>query len=235
MNYRFDNSYIGPIDDDICEKIGKYDNTGKLKQIRLKNGLLLNVTKYVNNFTLILEDIKPVFEVLKTKYHIANVDGTDYLIYKSYNSVKLSEYHKSNKNFKRTLAYYDLQRTFVFNWLMCLNVNESKIYVFPSFDKFEVVDVLKSDYVFFKIINEKSFICDAKNNYPTKTLIDKWFDGSYEKFFDLATLMTKDINPSSLKILMNKIIIKYDSKNTKNYEAWINAVQERLFHIPQDA
>jgi hypothetical protein len=66
--FNFDNINVGEIDNIISEKF--YNDKNKLFKIKLNNDLILNVFKYKNDFPLILDEVKPLFNMLRTKYNI---------------------------------------------------------------------------------------------------------------------------------------------------------------------
>ena len=81
MEFNFNNTNIGSIDEMIVEKF--YDKQHKLNKVKLDNGLILNVYKYKTAFPLILEEVKPLFNLSKVKYNIVIIRNfliTQYLV-----------------------------------------------------------------------------------------------------------------------------------------------------------
>jgi hypothetical protein len=221
--FNFDGSNLGKIDELI--KTRNYKN-GKLYTIELKiNDLVLGVKKYKTPFALILNEAKKIFNVSFVDYNLVNIDNIVYLAYKYNNSVSLQDYHENN-DFKGKIRHIYLQRTFVFNWLMFVNSNhENKIHVVPRKYCNDIsVDTINSDAVTFVTTGEKSFkFKDIKYNI-SNNVIEEWFDGSRENFYDVVSKMIKPIDPELLRIELLKIVKKYD----ESYVSWVNIVYKNI-------
>jgi hypothetical protein len=224
---KFNNTNFGDIDKFIAEKF--INDNRDLYKLRLKSenkNLYVNVFKYKNDFPLILDEIKKYFPVYKTNYAIVNIEGEKYLAYKSTNSIPLKEYLE-HTNIERSTKKRDIQRIFIFNYIMCVNSNfENKIYVFPYDENDILVDIRYCDCIMLKCVNEKSFKQDSSNEI-SKRILKEFFDGSIENFYKLAYEMVKGIDNDKLKWELEKIVSKYDD----NYVYWINAVYIKFQEI----
>lgn len=217
------------IDKLIVEKI--FNDKNKLHKVKLvlKDGEdeTLSVFKYKNDFPLILDNIKKYFTVFETKYIIVMIDNVKYLAYKDLDNIPLKEYLKFN-NLDNSYKKYEIQQIFIFNYIMCINSNfEDKIYVFPSFCENIISDMIYTDSVFFKVVNEKSYKYDSNNSEISKRILKEWFNDSVEKFQEMSYEMVKAINPEKLKWELERIVSKYDN----SYVAWINSVYNKVKEV----
>lgn len=225
--FSFNGENVGEINQYI--KLKHFTNENKLYRLELniQNNLTINVVKYKNLFPLIINEIKPIFSILNVRYNIVLIDGIKYLAYKNYNNIPLEEYVKES-NYKNSLAHLDLQRLFVFNWLMCLGSNyENNIYVFPNSNNPHLINVKKSTNVFFISIKEHSFKYLSTDCIISRHIIKEYFNNSEEQFYKIAKNMVRDIDINALRQEMNKIVNKYDN----DFIGWVNVVYDRITNL----
>jgi hypothetical protein len=223
--FNFDNSEIN---EDVSEIIDEkfHNDKNKLVKIKLKNDLILNLFKYKNKFPLILEEVKPLFDIPKTRYNIITIDNQKYYAYKNSNSICLKEYLKYNE-IKNSLRYREIQLVIIFNYLMCVNNNfENKILVFPNYVKSSIIDTKYSDFVIFKVAGEKSYKYDHNESRISKRILKEWFDDSEEEFQEMSYRMVKAMDADLLRWELKEIVFKYDS----DYVSWINSVYNKIVH-----
>jgi hypothetical protein len=223
--FNFDNINVGEIDNIISEKF--YNDKNKLFKIKLNNDLILNVFKYKNDFPLILDEVKPLFNMLRTKYNIVIIDKIKYYAYKNLNNTPLKEYVKHNV-IKNTMKHIDLQQIFIFNYLMCINSNfENNIYVFPSYDRASIIDTKYEYCVSFKVINEKSYKYDSSDSEISKRILKEWFNNSIDDFLRIASKMVRSMDPDLLRFELLKIVRKYND----DYVSWVNSVYNKVREV----
>lgn len=224
--FTFNNTNIGNIDKYINEK---FYNDGKLFRIELniQNNLVINVSKYKNEFTFIINECKEFFHIEKTNYNIVLIDNIPYLAYKNLNNVSLNEYLQ-HTDVKNKLSCLEIQRIFIFNWLMCVNNNfENKIYVFPSEKVYPIADVKNTDDVYFLTINEKSYKIDSFKSKISENILNKWFKNSEDFFNENVRRMIKFIDPNFLR----RELIKIVNKHNNDYVYWVNSVYEKILNL----
>jgi hypothetical protein len=220
IEFKFNNLNVGSIDELIIEKFSEKD---KLDKVKLINGLNLNVYKYKNAFPLILEEVKPLFNLSKVKYNIVSIENEKYYAYENLNNINLKEYMKYN-SVKNNMKHKELQIIFIFNYLMCINCNlENKIHIFPSYNA-EICDTRYETFVNFKVINEKSYKYNSNKVDVSKRIINEWFEDSVEEFQNLTTKIVKSIDAELLRQGLLKIVRKYDD----NYVSWVNSVYNKI-------
>lgn len=218
----FDGTYVGNIDRYIIQKYYKKDKLYEV-ELNIQDNLKLNLIK-LNKFVLILNEVKDKFFISKIYYNIVSIYGEDYIAYEKLDIIPLLEYTKHN-NINGKILKLNLQRLFVFNWLMCINNNlEHKIYTFPARNLDNITETKTSKNVYFITVNEKSFKYSPDECQISQTILKKYFEDSNEKFEDLAKMMVRNINMDKLRTELLKIVKKYD----ESYISWVNVVYKRL-------
>jgi hypothetical protein len=252
----YGDKFVGNIDEFIIERF--YNNDHKLCEVKIKDEnndeYTFSVFKYENGFPLILDEVKKLFDGIKSLNYIKVSITTDptiknssideYLMYRHLESTPLHE-HELKPNFRIDLR---LQNVFVFNWLMGItNYNENKIFAF----KRKFITDSNSNDVSYATVNEKrcnilteekiynlsssTKIRDEFANYPpSKHILDKWFGGGgrgpgtrEENFYRIAKNLVINIDPTLLKIKMLKIVKMYD----ESFKTWVDFVFDRVRNI----
>lgn len=223
----FDGTYVGDIDKYIIQKYYKKDKLYEV-HLNIQDNLKLHLIK-LNKFVLILNEVKDKFFISKIYHNIVSIYGEEYIAYEKLDIVPLLDYIK-NKDINGKLLKLNLQKVFVFNWLMCINNNlENKVYTFPDRSIDNISDTKTSEKVHFITINEKSFKYTPEECEVSRTIIKKYFSDSDEKFDKLAKLMLRDVNPTKFKIELLRIVKKYD----ESYIPWVNSVYQRLMNLKE--
>lgn len=166
--------------------------------------------------------LKKYFRVPSLDYNIATIEGVKYLLYESLNNISLKDY---KVNINTGLVKYKIQQIMAVNYLLCIKSNyENKIYVFSNHFNPNIIDIENAEDVVFKIIKEKSFKFDIINHEISKSILDKWFDGSLENFRKIVKILANDINPEPFKQEMLKICKNYGN----DYVYWTNSVYNKI-------
>jgi hypothetical protein len=224
MLFNFDNSKdVGCIDEYITDKF--FNQKDELYRIKLniQNELTLDVYKYKNEFPLVLNKIKAYFKVPSLDYNIATIEGVKYLVYESLNNIPLKDY---KLDVYKSFSYYKIRQIIAINHLLCINSNyEKNIYVFSNHFNPNVIDMPNSRYVSFKTIKEKTFKYDIIKHEISKSILDKWFNGSLEEFRKTVKDLADEINPEPFNQEMLKICRIY---NDDKFIYWTNSVYNKI-------
>jgi hypothetical protein len=221
--FNFDNlTDVGDIDEYIEEKF--FNEKKKLYKVKLniQNNLVINVYKFKNIFPLLINEIRKFFRGINvTQYNIATIEGVKYLVYENMNNISLNEYNNKNSIF----TYHNIQYILCLNYILCIHSNfEKNIIVKPLHFNPYVIDVKNSDFVTFKTIKEKSFKFKIIDHIISKSILDKWFNGSLEEFQKKVKFLVNEIDPYALHQEMVKICYKYDD----TYVSWANIVRDMI-------
>jgi hypothetical protein len=251
----YGDKFVGNIDEFITERF--YNDDHKLHKIHIKDEnneeYTFSVFKYENGFPLILDEVKKLFDGIKSLNYIKvsitntrekeNPSVDEYLMFRHLESTPLHE-QELKPNFRIDLR---LQNVFVFNWLMGItNYHENKIFAF----KRKFITDSNSNDVSYATVNEKRCnilteekiynLSSSKNisnefaNYPpSKHILDKWFGGGRgpgtreENFYRIAKNLVANIDPKLLNLKMLKIVNMYDD----SFKTWVNFVSGRVANI----
>jgi hypothetical protein len=226
--------YVGEINDFISQKV--YDEDKKLiaiyfrKRFEVQNLLpeKYNVMIYNNEIPLILDSIKKYFYLGKTNYIIANIDNVKYLIYKNFNQINIKEY--CNLNNSKNIEYL-VQKTFAFNWLMCIKNGmclsyENNILVKSINPMVSKVSECSTSLI-LHTIGETGYISNINKDIISPTIINKWFDGKLEIFYETARRLIEGIDIDIFRANLFEIISFYN----KEYVDWCNNVYHRFKFI----
>jgi len=219
----------------------KYNSEGELKVVKILDEYL-SLDKFKNNFSFILNAVKPSFsfnyiEFYKLKFDSEN-NTNEYIGHITSNEITLNDL--SSDKIKENIIY--IRRILTFNWLMCVNQNDisevkHNLKACP-FVKSDIADVKNSSNLIFYYINEDlplKYLHNDKN--PSKylisgskdlpmTIIKEFFSGSKELFYKYVSMIAKGIDPNKLKFKLESIVNIYDKK----YTIWINLVYNRFMN-----
>jgi hypothetical protein len=188
---------------------------------------VFSVIKFKNDIPLILDITKKMFCIYNCDYVIGKIEGEKYLIYKNDNNVSLNDYLQHNE--KRNISYL-VKLIFVFNWIMCVKNGlclsyENNIFI-KSLNPFVSDTVECKNFIQAFSINENNFTYDA-DKVISPTILNKWFDGEVENFYNLARNMLNGINADVFRGKFKEIINFYNPE----YIPWSNTVYERISFI----
>jgi hypothetical protein len=223
----FDGNFVGSIDKYIKEKI--YDENNKLIKIININNDSFNLLLMTNELPLILDSIKPYFYLIKTKYNIVLIENVKYLMYECENEITLSKYMSSKND--NCFLMENVRRRIVFNWLMCIkkcskSYYEENIYIKTYNPLITRVEECSNLLKFFTI-NENDYYTDIlKNSEIPKSVLDEWFNGSYEIFYSYVQELLKGIDVNILRSKISNIIGFYNGE----YAYWLNSVYDRILN-----
>ncbi len=218
-----------------------YNDNGDVISIQISD-TRFNLIKYKNEFGLILNKIKPYFNLIYNIFYKLELDGNKYLMYKSINDISLLEFEKFNVNSKKIINsnITEIRKILVFNWLMCVNQNtlsevKNNIRITTFSDNrvinFKNISSCHLNLIFnyfnesleFNNMYSKKYLTSGSKDLP-KTIIKEYFDNSIELFYDYVCFIMDGIDPTNLKIELLKIVRKYNQE----YIPWVNVVYERL-------
>lgn len=234
----YDDKFVGNIDEFITKRY--YNCERKIYKVDIKDEnseeYTFSVFKYENGFPLILDEVKKLFDGIKSLNYIKvsitynpfndNSQIDEYLMYRHLECTPLHE-QELKSNFKIDLR---LQNVFVFNWLIGItNYHENKIFAF----KRKFITDSNSNDVSYATVNEK--LSNLNLDYtPTEHILDKWFGGGgtgiktrEENFYRIAKNLVANIDPDLLRIKLLKIVNIYD----KNFTTWVKLVYDRITNI----
>ncbi len=188
---------------------------------------LYNVIKFKDETSLILDKVKKMFYNIKCNYVVGKIDGVKYLIYKNHNEVSLVDY--LNRNDKENVDYL-IKRIFVFNWIMCVKNGlclsfENNIFI-KSLNLFPTNTIECKDFIHTFSINEYNFTYNVDKTI-SPAILNKWFDGKLEKFYEIAKDSLDGINPETFRGIFKDVINFYNP----DYIPWNNVVYERMIFL----
>lgn len=221
MKISCNNKNLGAIDEHIQEK---FYNKEKLYKVKIDNKFY-NVSEYKNKFPLILNEVKDLFLIPKIRYDLVSINNKEYFIYQNLGNIALSEYKKHINPRDKPLLFTSVQRLLIFNWLMCINIPDTKIQVFPQNNNYEIIDIEHSTDVWFKNACEKSY--RIEDFHIPRVIIDEYFNGSNDEFDTMVKIKVKSINPDLLRNKLLDIVKKYDNE----FIYWVNSVYKRFTNL----
>lgn len=229
----------------------------KIPSPNLKNGLYyeratirtgprssidLSLYKIHREYPLVLDHVKKLFRIYKTKYYHCQLDNLKYLARLCINEISLDDYIKmfspleiSNKNKITNIGLRpsfinEVQRIISFNWIMCITTTntESKIYVRCLNPSVKITqDNFRDIIVYPFTCNEKDYSKDITCCDISDKILNKWFFGSREVFYEHIKKLMKDINIEDFKIQFEKIIQYINPLLLP----WVNVVYNRMESI----
>jgi hypothetical protein len=225
-------NYLGSIDKLIIpgsESEDKIIISGSESEVHL----VYNKREFKNEFPLIIDCVKPYFNIINTGYNVVLINNEKYLIYKHNNEMILSEYtNKINYKFdsyKNIKLKNDIKKIIIFNWLMCIANG-----TYADFEQRVLVKNLNplinleecDSVLYLYTFNEKncSINLDDKSLSIPQTTLNRWFDGSLENFYTETKNLIRGMDADSLKSKLSDIVNYYNN----DYISWVNAVFERF-------
>jgi hypothetical protein len=248
INLTLDGNYIGNIDNFIKEKFYKEGNLYRIiigfpqeNNLYMSEKFVYNVTKYTNEFPIIIDKVKNFFNLISVRYNIVTINKENYLIYKNYNEVTLKDYleiidNSEQDSYKNQKIKDDVKKVIGFSWLMCIKNGaysgvggfENNILIKPYNSIVTNIKEYNSP-VFLYSINDKKYglkLSDTSLNIPENAL-NKWFDGSLEEFYKVVKSMIQGIEADFMRSKILDIVNEYNN----DYVVWVNAVYERFRFI----
>ncbi len=241
-------SNLGSLDDFIISK-NQNPNTkngtyyDKVVIRTTKRPLELSLYKIYREYPLVCDNVKKIFNIYRTRYYHAQIEGVKYLVRICINEIPLDDYIKlfspleiSNKNKitnigLRSSFINEVQRIIAFNWVMCIatiNNTEGKIYVRCLDPTVKITTENFRDVVVYPFTcNERDYSKDVANCDITDRTLNKWFRNNRELFYEHIKKLTKGIDIEYFKIDFEKII---RSTNTLLIP-WVNIVYNRMLSI----
>lgn len=227
--FKFNDTDIGNIEKYIEERF--YNNKNELCKLRLsiQRNLIINIYKFKNKLPLIINNFKEHFNISKIYYNIVTIDNIKYYAYRNNNNIPLQEYLLTN-DIKYKLPYYQIRNNLAFNWLMCLNLNyEKNLYVFANNSDPFITDMKTTKNIIVKFINEKSFKTNTDNHVISKSILDKYFNGSEEEFRDVVKDLVDEVDPDIFRSKVKEIIEEIDPQ----FLTWLNSVYKNIVFAKQ--
>lgn len=203
----------------------KYDDDGELIRVYIKP--VDPVEKYKS---VIADELKPMFGLMKIGTHICNIKGQMYILYRNYPDGKLlNKYPKGDID---ELLRYNIQKCFIFKIIMgfCMNL-ESTVLIVPCEDLLLATTV--KDYK----INYSNVNNHFGSTLP-RTILDKWFDGNWKNVYRMVKTMFHSPRTNSEGEKVNFDSNKYSDKFEKiireidkNETFWAVEITDRIKHF----
>jgi hypothetical protein len=192
------------------------------------DGIKYNIIPFVNEFPLILDEIKKYFYLIRTGYKpMINHNHEIYLMYKNENIISVN--FDKLISIKNSYFYESVRRIFVFNWIMAIKGGysigfENNILVKtsnPLITKIEECDYILHVYT----RNETDFNFESERNFEVpKNMLNKWFKGSLEEFYKEAKTLIMGMDADVFRSKFSDIVNYYNN----NYISWVNVAYERF-------
>jgi hypothetical protein len=240
---KFDGTSLGEIHQYITSKIfaSDYKTSGSIERVILRTDdkpVELNLYRVYKEYPLCLDQIKRLFKIYRTKYHFVTIEKVKYLACLHHNEISIDEYIRiycdgKIENMRPTLVN-EIQRIIAFNWLMCITSNsDNKIYVRRLDYKPLTLD-FKTDIVYPFTFGEKGYSLDTTKCDIAEKLLQKWFSGSRELFYDHIKRLAYDIGLNSTSNKDESIdnfklkIIEIINRVNPSLSPWVDIIYNRI-------
>jgi hypothetical protein len=203
-------------------------------------GVKYNIIPFVNEFLLILDDIKKYFYLIRTGYKpMINDNNEIYLMYKNENIISVN--FDKLISIKNSYFYESVRRIFVFNWIMAVKGGysigfENNILVKTSNPL--ITKIEECDYILYVYThNENGFNFESERNFEVpKNMLNKWFKPKgirnqgkkpLDEFYKEAKNLIMEMDADVFRSKFSDIVNYYNP----NYNNWVNVAYERFKFI----
>jgi len=222
LELKWDNSDIGPIDDCVVfyQKEKGNDLLYVWERVNSRFQMTpIRIMKYKDDIPFIVEEFKRIFNIATTGKHKALLKNEECIIARYVNDIPYDEYFETHSiSFVSDSLKKDIQRLYVFRYLVCLNCNyENRIEIRQPtiYDVFPI----SCQEIKFSLSSDNN-ACRLPNN-----VVKDWFDNDHYKVVEIGKEMLKNFDITMLKFKMGDIIRKY---NNGKYIHWVNTIYDRL-------
>ena len=179
----WDGTFIGEIDKDKIIKESKLD---KYDVIELINDELMIVTKYKTNIPLILDELKPLFNIKKLGRNSAMLKGKKVILTKITKDCKI---FNSEEFFEE-----DIRLSYYFRYMVGLIQNTDKTLIISD----RYITSFKEDNI------------DFNKSDLTKVCFKKWFENDWYDIKEMTLDLTK--NKMLFKFKLDEVIMRIDDE-----------------------
>lgn len=224
LKLAWDGSHLGEIDKYIIAyKKFEFEDTVYLWSKISSNLKLIQVRifKYKDDIPLIADDLKKIFLIPQVGKHRALFKSNECVITRILGDENYDKYfYQHSKDFLSPGFVKEMQRVFVFRYLMCLNCNfENCIEIRTGNGSHYPISVKENTFSMFPD--------DPASRIP-KTILKDWFDKDDEKVVEVAKEMLDGLDIMMLKFKISDIIMRYTNGR---HIGWVNSIYDRLITL----
>ena len=221
---KWDNSDIGPIDDSIVFYRKMYDEDLLYVWEKKRNKLVLSpirVLKYKDDIPFIVEEFKKIFLISTSGKHKAMIRDNPCIITKYENDIPYENYFQTHSKEGLSKGFIkEMQRLYVFKYLMCINCNfENRVEIRQFGQDIYPVSCREAKF---------SFTTDSGACRFPKTITKEWFEGNDYLPIMLAKEMIEGMDINTLRFRLSDIVHKYEHGK---YISWVNTIYNRLLLV----